>query len=100
MATLEELIAEELAALKAGDTIYKSVNGVKKPMTDEDLDNIANTRGNDKFDQQENGYKYAREAAYPELKEQLDMIYWDKVNDTTTWKDAIAKVKSDNPKPE
>ena len=47
-----------------------------------------------------NGYKYTREAAYPELKEQLDMIYWDKVNDTSTWKDAIAKVKSDNPKPE
>jgi hypothetical protein len=53
MATLEELIAEELAAIKAGDTIYKSVNGVKKPMTDNDLENIANTRGNNKFDQQE-----------------------------------------------
>ena len=100
MATLEELVAEELATLKAGDTIYKASNGVKKPMTDEDLEGIALIRGNDRFDQQENGYKYAREAAYPELKEQLDMLYWDKVNDTTTWKDAIAKVKSDNPKPE
>ena len=41
----------------------------------------------------------ARAAAYPSLQEQMDMQYWDSVNGTTTWKDAIAKVKSDNPKP-
>jgi len=28
------------------------------------------------------------------------MQYWDSVNDTTTWKDHIAQVKADNPKPE
>ncbi len=27
-----------------------------------------------------------------------DMQYWDKVNGTTNWEDAIAKVKLDNPK--
>jgi len=27
------------------------------------------------------------------------MQYWDKKNGTTTWVDAVAKVKSDNPKP-
>jgi hypothetical protein len=32
------------------------------------------------------------------IGEQLDMQYWDSVNGTTTWKDAVAKVKSDNPK--
>ena len=36
---------------------------------------------------------------YPSIAEQLDMQYWDKKNGTTTWVDAIAKVKSDNPKP-
>ena len=45
-----------------------------------------------------NQYKYNREVAYPTIQEQLDMQYWDNVNGTTTWKDAIAKVKSDNPK--
>ena len=39
-----------------------------------------------------------RANEYPELKEQLDMQYKDLLNGTTTWKDAIAKVKSDNPK--
>ena len=40
-----------------------------------------------------------RASAYPSLQEQMDMQYWDSVNGTTTWKDAIAKVKADNPKP-
>ena len=46
-----------------------------------------------------NEYKEKREIAYPSIQEQLDMQYWDKKNGTTTWVDAIAKVKSDNPKP-
>ena len=43
-------------------------------------------------------YQRDREIAYPSIQEQLDMQYWDKVNSTTNWQDAIAKVKSDNPK--
>ena len=46
-----------------------------------------------------NEYKKKRREAFPSLQEQLDMQYWDKKNGTTTWVDAIAKVKSDNPKP-
>jgi hypothetical protein len=43
-------------------------------------------------------YQRDREVAYPAMADQLDMQYWDQVNGTTTWKDAIAKVKTDNPK--
>lgn len=39
-----------------------------------------------------------RERAYPSIQEQLDMMYHDQVDGTTTWKDAITKVKTDNPK--
>ena len=42
--------------------------------------------------------QYQRDRVYPSIQEQLDMQYWDKVNGTTNWEDAIAKVKSDNPK--
>lgn len=45
-----------------------------------------------------NQYQRDRATAYPSIQEQLDMQYWDNVNGTTTWKDAIAKVKADNPK--
>ena len=43
-------------------------------------------------------YISQREKEYPSIQEQLDMQYWDNVNGTTTWQDAIAKVKADNPK--
>tara|TARA_R100000458_G_C8096768_1_gene125155 strand:- start:173 stop:484 length:312 start_codon:yes stop_codon:yes gene_type:complete len=48
-----------------------------------------------------NNKKYQRDRldAYPSMCEQMDMQYWDAVNGTTTWKDAVAKVKSDIPKP-
>ena len=45
-----------------------------------------------------NEYQRERATAYPSIQEQLDMQYWDKVNGTTNWDDAIAKVKSDIPK--
>jgi len=44
-------------------------------------------------------YKDDRKVKYPSITDQLDMQYWDKKNGTTTWVDAVAKVKSDNPKP-
>jgi hypothetical protein len=43
-------------------------------------------------------YQRDREIAYPTWQDQMDMQYKDLLNGTTTWKDAIAKVKSDNPK--
>jgi hypothetical protein len=46
-----------------------------------------------------NQYQRDRATAYPTIQEQLDMQYWDKVNGTTNWEDAIAKVKSDIAKP-
>ena len=46
-----------------------------------------------------NQYQRNRAEEYPSIQDQLDMQYWDKVNGTTNWEDAIAKVKSDNPKP-
>jgi len=44
-------------------------------------------------------YQRDRADAYPSIQDQLDMQYHDAVDGTTTWKDAVAKVKSDNPKP-
>ena len=44
--------------------------------------------------------QYQRDRQYPSIGDQLDMQYHDQIDGTTTWKDAIAKVKADNPKPE
>lgn len=44
-------------------------------------------------------YSYARQEEYKSIKEQLDMMYHDQVNGTTTWRDHINTVKTNNPKP-
>ena len=44
--------------------------------------------------------QYQRDRQYPSIGDQLDMQYHDELDGTTTWKDAVAKVKADNPKPE
>jgi hypothetical protein len=45
-----------------------------------------------------NQYQRDRAVEYPTWQDQMDMQYKDLLNGTTTWKDAVAKVKSDNPK--
>ena len=99
MATLEELTTEATTEIEAAKPLYKQVNNERLEFTDSDYDQAITDLANSKFDQQENGYKSARQEAYGSIADQLDMQYWDAVNGTTTWKDHIAKVKSDNPKP-
>ena len=43
-------------------------------------------------------YAETRRLSYLPLEEQMDLIYWDKVNGTNKWVDHIAKVKEDYPK--
>jgi len=45
-------------------------------------------------------YKDDRREAYGDIGAQLDMQYWDGVNDTTVWVDHVATVKAAHPKPE
>jgi hypothetical protein len=48
-------------------------------------------------DVREPSYVELRQAAYPSMAEQLDMQYWDGVNGTTIWADAIQAVKDQYP---
>ena len=47
-----------------------------------------------------NQYQRDRQSEYPSIPEQLDMQYWDKVNGTNNWQQAIEAVKTKHPKPE
>lgn len=73
------------------------LDGGAKPTEKECTDGLAALQA--AWDLENDSYKSKRKAEYPSQEEQFDMQYWDQVNGTTTWKDAIAKVKSDNPKP-
>ena len=43
-------------------------------------------------------YTELRQTEYPSREAQLDMMYWDKVNGTTTWEDTIQAIKDKYPK--
>lgn len=43
-------------------------------------------------------YIELRKAEYPAIEDQLDMIYWDKINGTSTWQDKITEIKEKYPK--
>lgn len=45
-----------------------------------------------------NAYKERRALEYKSIAEQLDMLYWDKVNNTNLWQEHINAVKTKYPK--
>ena len=98
--TLEEFKTEcrtELQALRDGDGIYKQVNNERLPISDDDFEQMVIDCANSKLDQQENGYKTARQEEYPSYGEQLDYIFH---NGLEAWKtDIIQPIKDNNPKP-
>ena len=79
----------------SGDTIRWDSPDIDQP-SDAEIDAEIVRLDAEYADQQ---YARNRAATYPSIGDQLDMIYWDGVNDTTTWADAIAAVKAAHPKP-
>lgn len=51
-----------------------------------------------KLDAEKNLYKEQRIKEYPQIEDQLDMLYWDMINGTSNWKDYITKIKEKYPK--
>ena len=77
------------------DTLVWTKDDVTQPSNEDIL--AEQTRLQAEYDN--NQYQRDRAAEYPSIPDQLDMQYKDAINGTTTWKDHIAQVKSDNPKP-
>jgi len=100
MATLEELTTEATAEIEAAKPLYKQVNNERLEFDSADYDQAITDLANSKWNDQQFGYIQARQEAYGSIGDQLDMMYKDEVDGTTTWKDHVAQVKSDNPKPE
>ena len=109
MATIEELTAAAQTAIDAlktangGDGMFAQVNNERREFTDAEYDQAVTDKANSDFDLQENGYITARQAEYPSIGDQLDMLFHDMTADkgdkTGDWYEAIEKVKEDNPKP-
>ena len=82
------------------DFTHKMVDGGRVNLSESEVDALVAAEEAFAANQAANGYKTSRQGAYAPLQDQLDMQYWDAVNGTTTWKDHVSKIKSDNPKPE
>ena len=79
----------------------KIVNGIEVNLTAEEIverENEIKINESKAVEFYAKQYQRDREEEYPSIQDQLDMQYWDSINGTTTWKDAVAKVKADNPK--
>ena len=103
MRTKIEKYAEALTALNSKDVLLtcdenEVINIDWQDTTPIDMVTIDAKVGELNTKYTANQYQRDREIEYPTWQDQLDMQYHDVVNSTTTWKDAVAKVKSDNPK--
>ena len=106
---LEEFTATaqtEIDAIKTangGEGMWMQFEDSRREYTEEEYDIAVTKQGKRKFYAQENDYKMARALSYPQLAEQLDLLYHDmnagKGDNTGEWYKAIKEVKDDNPKP-
>lgn len=72
-----------------------NIDSVAKPTDDQ----IASYDTAADLEERQNAVRATRKAAYGSLEDQMDMMYKDKLNGTTTWNDHVAAVKSANPIP-
>tara|TARA_Y100000004_G_scaffold113872_1_gene127917 strand:- start:5518 stop:5832 length:315 start_codon:yes stop_codon:yes gene_type:complete len=100
MATLDELKAQKTIEVENEKPLIKTVNGVEQELSDTDYEQLIIDRANYEYEKQQFGWIEQRQLAYGSIADQLDMMYWDNVNGTTTWKDHIAQVKTEFPKVE
>ena len=103
--------AEWVTTLKAQhSSLTKVTDGVSSTLSTAEYNATIDQWAQASFDQEvENALiadggtsaKYAqyRRDAYPSIGDQLDMQYHDAVDSTTTWRSAIAAVKTKYPKP-
>ena len=96
MATIEELRVIATSEIEDAKPLYKQVDNERSEFESADYDQAIEDLAQAKLDEQDNGYKRARQMAYPSIEDQLDEIFH---NGIDSWKEIIQKVKDDNPKP-
>ena len=86
------------------EKLQKNVNGVMMDMSQSEIDDMAASQKEADAYWAKNKYKHDRQPLYPQILDQLDLLYHDmtagKGDKTGEWYKAIKKVKDDNPKPE
>ncbi len=104
--TIEQFRTEATSEIESEKPLYAQTNNVRREFTDEEYSQAIEDRAQFKLDQQNNGYKEARQLAYKSVGDQLDQIYkavdaglFGEDAKTSEWYTDIQTVKTDNPKP-
>jgi len=101
--TIEQFRTEATSEIESAKPMKAQVNNQVREFTDAEYDQAIEDLAQSKLNQQDNGYKQARQEAYASMGDQLDQLYWDidagKLDKTGEWYKAIKKIKADNPKP-
>ena len=98
--TEEQALAQATQEIEDAKPMMKQVNNEVSEFSSSDYEQAIEDRKNSLLDDYNFAYIQARQEAYGSVQDQLDLQYWDSVNNTTLWADHIAQVKADNPKPE
>ena len=77
-------------------TRYTKVDGVLKEITDDELVQFEAHIEENKVEDAATQYARFRSVAYPTIEDQLDQIYHEGID---AWKETIAAVKAEYPKP-
>lgn len=75
------------------DKIEWHSSEIEKPSRQKILDEIEKLKN-------KNNYELKRKKEYPNIIDQLDMIYWDSINGTQNWVSKISEIKEKYPKSE
>ena len=102
-------MAQSLEEIKASFTppTHDNINGVQVELSSEEaqafVDKWAENELARQLDEEANGYKTARQMAYPALAEQFDKLWHDinngTLDNTGAFYTTLKTVKDDNPKP-
>jgi len=79
-------------------TRHHNINGVKVQFTEAEETQRDAEEAQVVIDREANQYKRDRAKEYPSWQDQMDLQYWDKINNTSTWQDAVQAVKDKYPK--
>ena len=81
---------------------YKILNGERIELTAAEVQAITPTAEEvsaiEAAESQERWLR-SRQEGYASITDQLDQLYWDQINGTTVWRDAITANKAATPKP-
>ena len=102
-------MAQTIEEIKASFTppTHDNINGVQVELSSEEaqefVDKWADAELARQLDEEANGYKVARQMAYPALTEQFDKLWHDinngTLDNTGAFYTALKTVKDNNPKP-